>query len=140
RSETGSVIIGKVPDRSTKVARQKQGLPTRLFHAGNHAVEGQTPETDAAQLEFPQHGPGPAAQLATVLDPRGKFRLAFRLRNVSGGRHLVVTFQKIERKTRSISCYFALDSSLRNGMPRCLSKIRPSSSFPAVVTIVMFIP
>src|SRR4030042_686654 len=47
------------------------GLPTGFDHPRDLSLEGHGAETDAADAEPPQEGPGPAAQRTTVviLDP-----------------------------------------------------------------------
>src|SRR5512133_1107004 len=96
-------------------------LPARLDDAGDLALQRALAEADAAHLELAQERPRAAAQRAAVVLAHRELQLAGGLRHLRKLRH-------------GLSLY------CRNGMPRWRRSARPSSSFRAVVTTVMFSP
>src|SRR5438034_4665330 len=96
-------------------------LPACLCNSGDVAPEGESPETDPAELKLAQIAPGTAAHLATVFLSRHELR---------GTRGL---------DDHCCSCHVFL-YRCPNGIPSSRRRKRACSSFFAVVTMVMFMP
>src|SRR3970282_1709955 len=62
RMRVRRAAIGALTDRVVRP------LPTRLDHARPLALEGELPEAEPAELEFPEKTARPAAQLAAAVD------------------------------------------------------------------------
>src|SRR5689334_15828312 len=93
RSATGSVmLICDCLRRPYPWARRLMvGLPRRLDHSRDLALEGAVAEADAAHLELVEERPAAAAQLAARIGPHLELRLllqALRLRNLGKLGHL----------------------------------------------------
>src|SRR5438477_1773406 len=89
RSATGSVmLISCYLRRPYPWARRRcscVGLPGRLDHSGDLALQGAIAKADAAHLELVQEGPAAPAQLAAVVGTHPELRLllqALRLRHL----------------------------------------------------------
>src|SRR5258708_26056134 len=122
RSATGSVIpILQLLRQPYPWARWLVvGLPRRLDHSRDLALEGAIAEADAAHLELLQEGARPAAEAAPVICPHLELGLhceALRLRDLGELGH---------------------GYAVLKGMPMYLRRARPSSSLFAVVTMVTF--
>src|SRR6266545_4557460 len=66
-------------------------LPASLAHAGDLALEGELPETDAAESKLPEHGPAPAAPLTASYGANLELRCALCPLNPSCFGHVAST-------------------------------------------------
>ena len=109
-------------------AQSRPVLPARLDDARNLSLECQLAEAQAADAELAQVAARPSAELAAVVLPARKLRLARVFNSFCSGCHIYC------------SVLLLAYAAWRNGMPNCRSSARAELSSLAVVTIVMFMP
>src|SRR5271155_4106229 len=98
----------------------------------------QLAEADPAQFELSIDGARPAAQGAAMLEPRAELRLAFGFFSFGFTGHAEPFC--FGRRFATGAEDQAVAPSVRSGRPSSRSNTRASSSLPAVVTTVIFMP
>src|SRR5262249_51403142 len=81
RSEIGSVMKNSVDAYSKLVAPSRAPSPARFRHARDLACDRKLPETDSAELEFPQIASRACTTVATVVTSDAELRRPLRLRD-----------------------------------------------------------